>query len=49
MKRHLAVCVELRPMPIPMLQIAARNGTRVMMNTAGTAAVAGVMGLPFIL
>lgn len=37
----------LRPMPVPLLEIAREHGSRVTMNTAGMAAIAGAIGLPF--
>lgn len=37
---------ELRFMPVPLVEIAADHGSRVMMNTAALGAIAGVTGLP---
>jgi 2-oxoglutarate ferredoxin oxidoreductase subunit alpha len=36
----------LSPMPAPLTEIAAAHGSRVMMNTAGMAALAAVVGFP---
>lgn len=37
---------DLRPMPVPLVAIAADHGSRVMMNTAAIGALAGATGFP---